>query len=212
MKNMIIFIDESGDSGFKIQKGSSSHFVISLVIFDDTLEAEKTAIKIKEFKRTKKLSDYYEIKFNKLKKSLKIEFLETIKDSKFRVRSIVVEKEIIYSTALQTDKRKYYSFFLKKVLEKNNNTILNAKLRLDGLGEREFKKAMTSYLRRELNHDISNKIMDNLKFVDSKKDVLIQLADMVAGSIRRSFETDKTDQKIYKDIIKERIEDEWRYK
>ena len=175
MKNMIIFIDESGDSGFKIQKGSSSHFVISLVIFDDTLEAEKTAIKIKEFKRAKKLSDYYEIKFNKLKKSLKIEFLETIKDSKFRVRSIVVEKEIIYSTALQTDKRKYYSFFLKKVLEKNNNTILNAKLRLDGLGEREFKKAMTSYLRRELNHDISNKIMDNLKFVDSKKDVLIQV-------------------------------------
>lgn len=209
---MLIFIDESGDSGFKIEKGSSSHFVISLIIFDDTLEAEKTAVKIKEFKRSVNLPDYYELKFNKLKKSLKIEFLEAVKDCKFRIRSIVVEKEVIYSTTLQTDKRKYYSFFLKKVLEKNNNTIANAKLRLDGFGEREFKKAMTSYLRRELNHDVSNKIMENLKFVDSKKDVLIQLADMVVGSIRRSFEEDKTDQKIYKDIIKGRIEDEWKYK
>lgn len=44
---MIVFIDESGDAGFKIGKGSSTFFVISLIIFDDELEAEETALRIK---------------------------------------------------------------------------------------------------------------------------------------------------------------------
>lgn len=41
---MLVFIDDSGDPGFKLQKGSSLIFVIGCVIFDDELEAEKTAI------------------------------------------------------------------------------------------------------------------------------------------------------------------------
>ncbi len=39
---MLVFIDDSGDPGFKLDKGSSKFFVISLVIFNDNLEAEKT--------------------------------------------------------------------------------------------------------------------------------------------------------------------------
>ena len=43
---MLVFVDDSGDPGFKIGKGSSPVFVISCVIFDDDLEAEKTADEI----------------------------------------------------------------------------------------------------------------------------------------------------------------------
>ena len=45
---MLVFIDDSGDPGFKLAKGSSAIFVISCVIFDDELEAEKTSVAIKE--------------------------------------------------------------------------------------------------------------------------------------------------------------------
>lgn len=38
---MLKLVVESGDPGIKFQKGSSSHFVISLAKFDDTIEAEK---------------------------------------------------------------------------------------------------------------------------------------------------------------------------
>lgn len=44
---MLIFIDDSGDPGFKLHKGSSNIFIIALVIFDDDLEAEKTSLSIK---------------------------------------------------------------------------------------------------------------------------------------------------------------------
>ena len=47
----LVFIDESGDAGFKIEKGSSSHFVVVLVIFNDELVAEETALTIKKLKR-----------------------------------------------------------------------------------------------------------------------------------------------------------------
>lgn len=206
---MIIFIDESGDAGFKTQRGSSKFFVIALVIFDNELEAEKTAIKIKDFKVALGKPLNYEIKFNNLKKSDKLDFLEIIKTCKFRVRAIVVSKEKVYSTNLRTDTKIYYNFFLRQVLEHNNATIKDAKLRLDGFGERKFKKAMGSYLRQSLNGRIRNKVMNNLKFVDSKNSVLIQLADMVAGSIHRSYQEEKYDSKIYKEVIKKRIEDEW---
>ena len=36
---MLIFIDESGDPGLKIDAGSSRYFVIALVAFDDHDEA-----------------------------------------------------------------------------------------------------------------------------------------------------------------------------
>jgi hypothetical protein len=45
--------------------------------------------------------------------------------------------------------------------------------------------------------------------VDSKKDDLVQLADLVVGSIYRSLQTDKTDRLDYLNIIRKRIDDIW---
>lgn len=54
--------------------------------------------------------------------------------------------------------------------------------------------------------------MKDCKLIDSKTDELIQLADMIAGSIRRSYDTSKADSQEYKKIIKKHIEDEWGFK
>ena len=36
---MLVFIDESGDSGLKIEQGSSRYFTVSLVMFEDNDDA-----------------------------------------------------------------------------------------------------------------------------------------------------------------------------
>jgi len=54
--------------------------------------------------------------------------------------------------------------------------------------------------------------MQNLRFRDSKNDVLIQLADMIAGSIRRYCEKNTEDWNVYREIIKKREEDAWEFK
>ena len=75
---MLIFIDDSGDPGFKVEKGSSAVFIIALVIFDDPLDAEETALKIKRLKQSMKLSDNFEFRFNKCRKEFRCKFLSTV--------------------------------------------------------------------------------------------------------------------------------------
>jgi len=74
--------------------------------------------------------------------------------------------------------------------------------------EKEFRRSLSVYLRQNLNKTGKSIVFD-LKFRKSNKDVLIQLADMIVGSIKRSYSPGKSDSAIYKEIIKKRIEDEW---
>ena len=208
---MIIFIDESGDPGFKIKRGSSLHFVIVLVIFDEELYAEETAVAIKKLKKQLNKSERFEFKFNKCNQKFRRKFLNTVKHYNFRIRAIVVNKEKIYSQHLRSNKETFYNFALRQVLEHNNQTIINAKIRLDGRGEKEFRRQLTTYLRRHLNSR-TKKVMKNLRFRDSKKDVLIQMADMIAGSIRRHYDHNSNDWNAYRKIIKAKEEDVWEFK
>ena len=205
-----VFIDDSGDPGFKIEKGSSSYFVISMVIFDDELEIERTAVAIKELRRQLHFPDIAEFKFFKARKATRIRFLETITPFQFKIRCLVVDKAQIYSDELRTNRNSFYSYFIKEALKHNGGSVVDAKIRIDGHGDRVFRRSFLSYLRRELN-GADRRIVDNCKLVDSKTNVMIQMADMIAGSIGRFYRLDKTDHDKYKAIIQGHIENEWKF-
>ena len=207
---MLVFLDDSGDPGFRLDKGSTKYFIIAMVIFDDDLEAEKTAIAIKELRRELKWPDYREFRFYKSSRDIRLRFLEKIKHFNFRIRALVVDKSIIRSDELRANKDKFYAYFIKEVLKHSGRTIKDAKVKIDGSGDRIFRRNFLSYLRRELN-DGERTIMKHCKMEDSKTNVLIQFADMAAGAINRSY-SDKNDAKEYKSIIAKRIEDEWSFK
>lgn len=208
---MLVFIDESGDSGFKLGKGSSSFFVIVCIVFKDELEAEKAAVAIKELRRKLRFSDRTEFKFNGSRKRIIVAFLELIAKSDFSIRALVVEKSKIRSPLLKDNKNSFYSYFIKTLLTHTGGTISDAKLRIDGSGDRLFRQNFLTYLRKELNTK-ERKIMKNIQLVDSKTNVLIQMADMVAGTIRRYKEAEKTDAKEYWQIIEKKIDDCWDFK
>lgn len=208
---MLVFIDDSGDAGFKIDKGSSVYFVISAVIFEDNLEAERVAVAIKELRRKLNFPDNVEFKFNKSKRLVKEQFLKNLIEYNFKIRSLVVDKRIIRSLELRNNKNSFYSYAIKMLLKFSNQSILKASIKIDGSGDRTFRRTFVSYLRKELNTE-SLKVMDCCKLVDSKQNVLIQMADMIAGSVRRSYDVNKSDAVIYKKIIAKHIEDEWQFK
>jgi len=97
------------------------------------------------------------------------------------------------------------------ILEHNNNMIKNAKVRLDGSGVKVFRQQLSTYLRRSLNSKSSH-IMQNLRFRDSKQDVLIQLADMIAGSVRRYYDKSTHDWNVYRKLLKAKEKDVWEFK
>lgn len=208
---MLVFIDDSGDPGFKLDKGSTKFFSISMVIFDDDLEAEKAAVAIKQLKRDLKFFDDTEFKFCKSSHKHRITFLEAVKQFKFRVRSLIVKKSDIRSLELRNNKESFYSYFIKTALLYSNNSIINASIKIDGSGDRQFRKSFLNYLHRELNGK-DKIVIKKCRLVDSRGDVLIQMADMIAGSINRSYNKDKSDALEYKSIIDKHIENIWNFK
>jgi len=204
---MLVFIDDSGDAGFNLEKGSSQIFVIALVIFDDELVAEEVALSIKKLRRELNFPEDVEFKFNKSRKHIKEKFLTSITKFDFKIRCLVIDKSLIRSPELRGNKNSFYSYAIKTALAYSDGSVLNAKIRIDGSGDRVFKRSFLTYLRRQ-----QKKIMKNCQLINSKNNVLIQMADMIAGSIRRSYDKDKKDSMLYKTIIKKHIEDEWRFK
>lgn len=203
---MLVFIDDSGDPGFKLDRGSSRNFVIACVIFDDELDAEETALEIKKLRRELGKTDCFEFKFNRCSKEERIKFLERVSHRNFRYRAIVMEKEKVYGEELRRSKGSFYSYPVKMVLKHSFGSIKNARVRIDGSGEREFRRKMAAYLRKQVNE--KSDIIKDIKFRDSRKDVLIQLADMVAGAVNRSF-NEKPDASVYRKIIKRREDNVW---
>jgi hypothetical protein len=203
---MLIFLDESGDAGFKFNQGSTTHFVIALVIFDKPLDAEETALHIKRLREKLKVGSQYEFKFSQSKDFFRYQFFETVRNDPFRIRAMVVDKKKIYSLTFKDDKDSFYHYFASQVIKYNHGKITGANLYIDGSGSREFKRAFESNLRAKVKDGTINKC----KFVNSKSDNLIQLADMVSGAIYRQYNVTRPDSS-YIDYIRHKIEDLWEF-
>ena len=209
---MLVFLDDSGDPGFKVKKGSSPCFVIALAIFEDHLEAEACALEIKKLRRKLGLSDHFEFKFSKCSSDFRKQFLSHVAKFQFRVRAIVMRKSAIYSQELRKSKETFYQYSIRMVLQHSFGTIHNARLKMDGHEDREFRRQLQAYLRKQLKKDEQGvPILSDIKIVDSQNNVLIQLADMVAGTVRRYAEQEKPDAPEYRALIKDRIEDVWNF-
>lgn len=205
---MLIFIDDSGDPGLRFNPGSSDYLVISLVIFDDHLEAEKTALAIKDLRHELRVSHEWEFKFTKLSKNLRERFLRHICHFHFRVRNLIIRKSsFIHNQEMYKDQHSFYSYAIKMAIQHSSSTISDASIQIDGKGDRVSRRDFLRYIRGQLNTD-KKCIIKQCKLVDSRSSMLIQLADMIAGSIHRSYHPEKSDAKLYKSIIQERIENE----
>lgn len=203
---MLVFIDESGDPGFKLHRGSSAVFVAALVAFHDHDQAREAEAAIDA--AAIRLRIRPEFKFNKCRDNIRDAFFETVRPFNFCVRAIVVQKDLIYSPRLRTRKEDFYSFFVKTMLSFDDGLLKAANIVIDGSGDREFRRELEAYLRRELGHGKIKKI----RFRDSKSFRLVQLADMCAGAIARSFKDDKDDPSRWRTMLGKKIENVWKFR
>ena len=193
-------VDDSGDAGFKA--GSSDFFSVAAVVFDDVLEAESVSLEIKKFRRLLGWSESMEFKFNKMRRDLIIRFMETLLPFNFKIDALYIDKRHIDSTQVPSDRDNVYNQTILRLLSRI--TLHNATIRIDGRYGKKYMQKMAGYFRRELNKD--GRKADNVKFVDSRTSTLIQLADIVVGSVNRSLQEDKTDSQDYIGLLKGKIE------
>lgn len=205
---MYVFIDESGDPGFKMAKGSSPIFVTTMVIFDHAEAAGEAQQMVEALRRD--LSIRPEWKFNKCSEDYRDRFFDRLSAATFRTRSIVVQKELIYSEALRAVKESFYKFFIRQMIEHDGGALVNADVVIDGSGDRTFKKQFSSYLRRNLRDGC----MKELRLRDSKKDPLLQLADMCAGAVARSYRTERKNADRWRTMLQraDQLDNVWEFK
>ncbi len=198
-----MFIDDSGDPGFKAV--SSDNFVMAAALFIDPEVAESLMHEIDDYRKSLGWKDNHEFKFTKNPKNVVSEMLRRAREYDFKIYAVYIEKsdfrEITPAMSPFFDREKLYNWTIKELLREI--PLETAKITIDGRSSKQHKKDTATYLRREINSDNSKKL--EFKFDDSVKTDLLQLADLIAGSINRSLQPDKTDSKDYISIFQDKI-------
>lgn len=198
MNKQLIFIDDSGDPGFK--STSSANFVISAVLFTDSKIAMNVSKCISGFRKSLGWRHDNEFKFSKVRKDIVIELLGLVSKYDLQVYAVYIDKSNFKYVSQIIDQEKLYNWTIKELLI--TIPVEEAKIKIDGRSSKRNMLKTATYLRRELNIN-SRKV--EIKFEDSVNDNLIQLADLIAGSINRSINKDKTDTKTYINIVKHKV-------
>jgi Protein of unknown function (DUF3800) len=177
--------------------GSNSHFVMAAVVFADDLVAEEVALTMRKFRRQLGWTDDHEYKFNKTKKDYIKQVLRLVARYDFKIYAVVVNK-----TGFNSMPKTLYPDSVSELFKLM--PLRNAAIKIDGhTGTNNTKRAM-SQMRKHAG--LAAGQVSSIKLADSKENVLIQLADLVASSIFRSTQTSKADHGEYVLLLREHIE------
>ena len=98
-----------------------------------------------------------------------------------------------------------HNYAIRALLTHTYGTITDAKIKIDGNDTKAFRIQNAAYFRR-VNDERPGTIRE-ISTADSKRNVMIQLADMVAGAIHCSYRPEKADARLYRALLAKRFND-----
>lgn len=200
---MLVFVDESGDAGLKLGRGSSEFFVLTLLIFRENEAAAAADGSVDVIRNELKLSPRSEFKFNKLRDAGRRYFLQSVAAHDFVYFSVVVNKAKLTGPGF-TFKEPFYKYVCSLAFNNCREHLKDATIIIDGSGSREFRQQLQTYIKGKVNDKSDVRAyIKKIKIEDSKKNNLLQLVDMVCGAVARSYSS-KKDTPPYRSLIKRR--------
>ncbi len=192
MEKAKIFIDEFGNSHLDLsKKGTFSHFVYASVIIPES-EVNNARILRKEICKKFRLGNDIKSKNIGDKKYFqkRLDILNyLIENLDFSIDVLVIDKD-----KLDKDegglrfKKTFYKYFQKVLIRKYNQVYSSYNIYLDKLGSDDFRTELLNFIdnngtQRDLfNPDRTFELSD-----DKTDEKLVQLADIIAGSLGRLF-------------------------
>lgn len=195
---MLVFVDESGDSGMKEKPGSSAFFVVSAVLFEENDSAAECDSRISLLRQQLKMHSATEFHFNKCCDDHRRKFLEAVAPMDFFHLSFVLNKKLLWGPGFAY-KEPFYKYATKLLFENAKPHLTRASVVIDRSGDREFNRELETYLKRKIN--TGEERIRKVKSEPSHSNNLLQLADMVCGAVARSFRTDKNNPRQFRKII-----------
>lgn len=198
----MMFIDESGDAGLKVDCGSSRYFIVALVAFEDHDEALGAHERIDLLRREMGLPDRFEFHFNKVNLEQRKQFLAVVAPYHFFYWGIVIDKAKLTARGFPFDES-LYKYACGLAFENAKPRLGTTTVVIDGSGSKDFRKQLKTYLARRVKDDAGKCLIKKLKIQDSRKNNLLQMADMVVGAIARTY-GGKADAQEYRKLIAHR--------
>ena len=182
---MLVLIDESGDCGLKFGAGSSELFVCVAVVFSDTFSADACGRAIDGLRLQLHKPPSFEFHFSESSNKVREAFFRTVNHEDFRYAGFVVEKRKLRGDRFQ-DPKQVYEFAVGLVCEQVKPLLDNSKIIIDKNGDRRFKRRLEKTLKRQMTNSEGLCRIKKVTMENSQSNRLVQLADMLAGSLNRS--------------------------
>lgn len=202
-----ILLDESGDLGFSIERGSSKFFVVTVAFTKSKRSFEKIVRKVhrglrKKFRKVGILHAYRETPITRTR------VLKAVNEQDCSILAIVLNKKKVY-TKLQDEKPVLYNYvtnilldrlFTRQPIPSNEPIILIA-------SQRETNKFLnqnfTYYLQNEIKG--SHKIKLQIEIASPLREKSLQAVDFVSWAVFRKYEIG---DEVYYNLIRRKIIEE----
>jgi len=190
---MLIYIDESGDTGNKFGKGSSAYFLLAMTFYENEVEEENANEQIQKLKKAMGYSEDFEFHFSSNSKEQRFAFLEKIKKIKFNFNAIILNKRSRH----YKNKKDLYCKALCDLLRYSETPEPVSKIIFDEFFRKGEIPAIEKAILMESGKE-GKKVKIQQK--NSQKSNHIQIADYVVGILNR-WASHKPDCEKYYDYI-----------
>lgn len=184
MKNMLTFTfagDEAGDVSFNFKKGASRYFVMAVIA---TTSPEDLREGLNKVRQEFRLSPSYEFSFNSISSAqLRQGVFHMLKNANFESWALIVDKPSLPEIFHYMRRLDFYLFCITELLQSiPTEQREKATLILDEFGgEPQLPLEFRRYMKKRNIPRHFNRVLTKR----SKSEPLIQIADLVAGSVLR---------------------------
>ena len=202
---MLAFIDESGDPGRKLVRGSSRYFVVAVVTFDDNEVAADCDNRISLLRRELGLADNYEFHFSRNSHRVRLSFLRAVSPYGFFYHGLVLNKDPKRLVGEGFNyKEPLYKYVCRLVLTNARPYLGETTIVIDRSGAKRFQKELATYLKKHIEKE-GRQTIKKVKSERSDSNNLLQLADYVASIINRRAQGKRGAAEYYKYLATKEI-------
>jgi hypothetical protein len=193
MNTKYAYVDEFGAFGYNFEsEGCSTHFIITAIIVDENdISMVKQNVEI--------IRDKYfhngEIKSSRIGRDhrKRISILNELKVLPFKIFALVCDKRRIYEQSGLRFKPSFYKFINNLVYQELRTSFSNLVITADEVGENDYLQSFAKYIReREIPLSLFDKSL--FRFDNSKDNLIIQVADIIAGSLAYNYDEHKKEK------------------
>lgn len=215
---MYIFLDEAGDLGFEINNGSSTYFVITLLVCNDiqTVRALKAAVKHtlahKLNNKNHRKRFVRELKSTHTNLDVKNYFLQNLLGKQFQnwyLHSIICNKILLHKKADNSiNKHHLYNILTRNIFDQLDFTSCNNNIYLvvDKCKSRKERNIFNQYLKMNLKVKLPTNVNIYIDHELSHNHTGLQAVDIFCGGILRKYQYQDTSwYNLFKHKIKTEI-------